>query len=182
MHVLHNMIYLSTLQDRKVEKGFTLMELLVVISIIGLFAAVVMTALNTAREKGRNSARIQQMNQYIRALELARSNNGNARFPVPNAGASYVCLGDYPGTTCWDGTVNEDTTFPTTLMQTIPSLPAGDVVGTTRGYTYRTTDSGVTYEIRWMMEGGSGGASVCKIAQATSAASGSNTICTFTRS
>lgn len=179
------MVYLSALQNKRLiedkKRGFTLMELLVVISIVGLFAAVILTALNTAREKGRNSGRIQQVNQYIRALELARSNNSNARFPLPAAGASYVCLGDYPGTTCWDGSVNEDTTFPGVLIQTISTLPAGDVVGSTRGYTYRTTDSGVTYDIRWMMEGGAGATSICKIAQSVGAISGANTICTFTR-
>jgi prepilin-type N-terminal cleavage/methylation domain-containing protein len=176
------MFYLSTFQNKRNSKGFTLMELLVVVSIIGLLVAVIIAALNTSREKGRNSARIQQMNQYIRALELARSNSSLVRFPVPSAGSAYVCLGDYPGTTCWDGSVNEDATLPTTLIQTIPSLPAGDVVGTTRGYTYRTTDSGVTYDIRWTMEGGAGSATICKIAQTTATASGSNTVCTFTQS
>ena len=176
------MIYLSTTQHKKGKRGFTLMELLMVVSLIGLFAAVIVSALNTAREKGRNSARIQQVNQYIRALELARSNNANAVFPTPAVGATAVCLGDYPGTTCWDGSVNEDATFPTVLLQTISTLPPGDLVSTYRGYTYQTTDSGVTYNIRWVMEGGAGATSFCRIAQATGAAAGSNTICTFTRS
>lgn len=47
------------------ERGFTLIELLVVIAIIGILASVVLASLNTARDKGRNSA-VQSSMQTIR--------------------------------------------------------------------------------------------------------------------
>ena len=61
---------------RKIS-GFTLIELLVVISIIGLLSSVVLSALNSARSKGRDTQRIQNIEEVKKAIALYYSNNGS---------------------------------------------------------------------------------------------------------
>lgn len=68
---------------RKIS-GFTLIELLVVISIIGLLSSVVLSALNSARSKGRDTQRIQNIEELKKAIALYYSNNGS----YPNSGVA----------------------------------------------------------------------------------------------
>ena len=72
----------------KTNKGFTLIELLVVIAIIGLLATVVMTSLNSARKKGRDARRIEDINQIKTALELYYDSNG--RYPSTASGTAAL--------------------------------------------------------------------------------------------
>ena len=62
-------------------KGFTLIELLVVIAIIGLLSSIVLASLATARSKGRDAHRVEQMHQMANAFELYHSAHG----AYPNA-------------------------------------------------------------------------------------------------
>lgn len=55
------------LVGNKKNKGFTLIEMLVVVGIIGILSSVLLTALGPARDKAKDSRIIQQMNQ-IRSL------------------------------------------------------------------------------------------------------------------
>lgn len=64
----------------RAQKGFTLIELLVVVAIIGLLASIVLSSLNTARQKGRDARRIADMKEIQTALELYYSDH-NA-YPV----------------------------------------------------------------------------------------------------
>ncbi len=59
------------------QRGFTLIELLLVISIISLFVAILLAVLNDARRKARDSARIQQMAELQKGLELYYADHGH---------------------------------------------------------------------------------------------------------
>lgn len=60
------------------KKGFTLIELLVVVAIVGLLATVVMVALTSAREKGRDARRMRDIEEIRNAIELYISDYGHA--------------------------------------------------------------------------------------------------------
>lgn len=58
------------------KRGFTLVEILVVISIISLVSSVVMVSVQTARSKARDSTRAQQGEQIGKAMALYEADNG----------------------------------------------------------------------------------------------------------
>ena len=71
------------------KKGFTLMELLIVIAIIAVLAAIVIIAINPGRQlaKSRNSQRWSNVNTILNAVhQESIDNNGNV-----NAAITAVC-------------------------------------------------------------------------------------------
>ncbi|MEK7564624.1 MAG: type II secretion system protein [Patescibacteria group bacterium] len=82
-------------QKLKTNKGFTLVELLVVITIIGILASVVLVSLNSARGKARDAKRLGDVRQIALALEFCYNDLGKylpaSTFPV--AGTPLGCSG-----------------------------------------------------------------------------------------
>lgn len=78
--------------------GFTLIELLVVISIIAMLSSIILSSVNTARMKARDTRRIEDLKQIQNALELYRNDN-NGMYPQAIASSfdnnSWVNLGNY---------------------------------------------------------------------------------------
>ena len=58
------------------QKGFTLVELLVAIAIIGILATIALVTLNDARRKGRDVTRVAEMHQLQVALAIYYDDNG----------------------------------------------------------------------------------------------------------
>lgn len=58
------------------RKGFTILELLVVVAIVGIISAVILSILSDSRMKSRDSARKTQIQEVLKALELYYTDNG----------------------------------------------------------------------------------------------------------
>ena len=81
----------------KQSKGFTLLELLIVIAIIGLLASVVLIALNPSRAKARNARRIADIKQLVNAFNLGLTANNSlpSTFPSGWRCVSATCYGSF---------------------------------------------------------------------------------------
>ena len=62
--------------NMKKQSGFTIVELLIVIVIIGILAAITIVAYNGIQQRARDSARTSDIAGVQKALELYRADNG----------------------------------------------------------------------------------------------------------
>ncbi len=107
---------------RKSTSGFTIVELLIVVVVIGILAAIVIVAYNGITTQAKNSQTISAVNTWIKALRLYETENGS--LPTHNS-----CLGKtttYPGGYCYDGTWSVNSSFLNALSGYISSYPEPD--------------------------------------------------------
>lgn len=108
---------------KKHDRGFTLVEMMVVISIVSFLSSTALGALNSARIKTNNATRIAIIKEYKNALELAYDANG--RYPIVGAGNNNAyCLGDYPPSAGYpNGRCTHGVEEPTIYNDITPYLP-----------------------------------------------------------
>lgn len=73
-------------------RGFTIVELLIVIVVIGILASITMVAYNGAQGRARDAKRMQDVRTIVKALELYKVTNGfyPAVVSTPNVGGWEV--------------------------------------------------------------------------------------------
>ena len=70
------------------QRGFTIVELLIVIVVIGILAAITIVAYNGVQGRARDTQRVQNMQSIVKALELYKIANGIYPSAVGTANAS----------------------------------------------------------------------------------------------
>lgn len=107
------------------KSGFTIVELLIVIVVIGILAAITIVAYNGVQRRANNTSRIAAAKQYIKLLSVYAVQNG--KYPDFTDG---VCVGGaYQNDACdalKNGTVpTAATTQPTfdTALRSVGTLP-----------------------------------------------------------
>lgn len=115
------------------KRGFTLIELLVVIAIIGILSSVVLASLNSARARGRDSVRMQDLRSIQSALELYASSNGGR---YPSTGGSYYGACSGFGGRATTGSAGYIPDLAPTYIPELPTDPRPN--GTAGCYIYRS--------------------------------------------
>lgn len=150
----------------KRQKGFTLAELLVVMSIISLLSSVILSSLGSARVKARDGQRVQALAEMKKALALYYYDNG--KYPTPLADGSYgpgdpsVAVNS-TNTTCsggksW-GCLQNNLNAAKKYISQLPLDPVNstsdplDETGTGHVYRYDVTTDGKMYSIMAKFEG-----------------------------
>lgn len=120
------------LQPNKIRKnGFTLIELIVVMAIIGVLAAVTAGSFASSQRRGRDARRKSDLGQVARALETYFNDRG--QYPNDSGGQIVGCGTAITPTVCAWGQPFQQTVAgvaaPTIYMVTLPSDPSapGDV-------------------------------------------------------
>ena len=124
----------------KKQKAFTLVELLVAISIVALLASVLVVALWGTRVSGRDAKREVEQASISKALEY-----------------HYSEKGEYPIITDWVS-IEEDETFSTDMEEYLTKIPEDPLYGQTGegdepySYQYMSSDDGQHYAIKILYE------------------------------
>lgn len=133
----------------KFKKGFTLIELMVVVLIVGLLSGLIVVNVNNSRISARDARRIADLDTIRTAIEMYASVN-KGKYPTV-AGAVY----SIPTSTQWIST------DPPLVPNYIPVLPADPINGTVNTieykYGYITNADGTNYKlVAYRMESSEG--------------------------
>jgi general secretion pathway protein G len=82
------------------KKGFTLIEMLIVVVIVGILASALIPRLTSAKDKTENTGAIKDLSDIVTALEIYQIDNGT-----------------YPVSPTCDGTVKTDCTLSGVMPQ-----------------------------------------------------------------
>lgn len=122
-------------------RGFTIVELLIVIVVIAILAAITIVAYNGIRERSVNSQMVSAVSTYVRAIQAYNAQNSQ----LPMTASTVQC---FDGVACWSGhdamaTQNLRANL-LTMVSSLPTVPAGRGALITQASTADTPNS-VTY-------------------------------------
>jgi prepilin-type N-terminal cleavage/methylation domain-containing protein len=136
---------------RSRARGFTLIEILIVVAIIAILASVVLVGLGPTQRQGRDSRRIQDLAQVQTALELFYNHCGF--YPGGNSDSGADCPSGFGTalTASHDSYETMKTEVTGLKALGLPQLPE-DPSGGSYVYQYESGNSGNSYTLAATLE------------------------------
>lgn len=124
------------------QTGFTLVELLIVIVVIAILAAISVVAYNGIQERARDSQRTSDVSNITKALEMYYLDNG--RYPAINDGAVDVINGGWATTAddSWRRLTDALEPYVSGIGSDPVSTPGANVHDTGYNYAYFSNNNG----------------------------------------
>lgn len=131
---------------KKTTSGFTIVELLIVIVVIGILAAITIVAFNGIQERARYTTMQSDIGSVNKAIMAYKALNDSYPYPSGSTGNYYSIA---------------SSAFPMTLpglvpdfISTIPVIPSEPLNG---NYVYIASPGGADYKLLRLMPGGTTG-------------------------
>jgi len=118
------------------RKGFTLIEILIVVAIIAILASVILVGLGPTQSLGRDARRVSDLHEVQNGLELYYNSKG--AYPI-GAGTAWTFLGG----------------VLTTAVPSITAIPSDP--STNQSYDYSSDATGGGYILQATLENKTGG-------------------------
>jgi len=147
--------------------GFTIVELLIVIVVIGILAAITIVAFNGIQQRAENNKTVSAVGQYAKAIKIYATNDAGGLFPV----AGYPCLGPHatPANRCANvidstnvcngaGGATTNASFDAAMRTVISSIPSPssqsmNCNGRMYGGAWYNSSDGSTASITYYLKG-----------------------------
>lgn len=114
------------------QPGFTIVELLIVIVVIGILATISIVAYTGIQQKARNQQTIAAVGAYAKAMLLYSSDKGSypiVRSPLSCMGIGYICDGVNNGATSTQALLAELAPYMSSTPQPATSTRVNDRTG-----------------------------------------------------